>query len=441
MSRVGQMLNSLIGRDRNKDVHNWTQYETISEPSPMVGSWGRAIYEQQLVRSVIERISIAASKLEPKIYGDAKPLVRRAVETSPNQFMTWPRFLSRCSTLYYNDDNLYIVPTFQDGTDQVNGFYPVRSVSTEIVFYDNEPWIRFSTPVGKPLAIELKYVAILTRFQYRSDFFGSPNNLDDTLSLLEAQAKAQKAAIRDTGTIKFIAQAPGQIREEDLEKKRERFASSNLDPDNNKTGLMTYDATFSNVTQVEPKNWTIPTAEMERIENNVFDYFGVNRKILQNDYDENSWDAFYEGVIEPWAIQLGEALSQATFLMRQRPENRIEFAADRLSYTSASSKRNMGKDMLDRGVMTINEVRKMLQLGLLEDGNVNILRGEYKVGHTLEDIFEAQQEQVASSSSSSDEKDIDPGDADIQRPDSDGHSGSGDTDTSDASTTRQDRWD
>lgn len=439
-----RMLDLLLGKKKDKDIQNWSQFQTVSEPSPMVVSWNRHIYEQQLVRSIIERIALACSKLEPKIHGNSKPRIRRAVETSPNQFQTWPQFLHRCATIYYNDNDLFIVPTFKEGTDTVIGFYPVRSVATEIVMYDGEPWIRLNTPSGQPLAIELKQVAILTRFQYKSDFFGTPNNLDDTLALLKIQAEAQKDAIKNTGRIQFIAQANGQVREDDLIKKRDRFAEANLS-DVNRSGLMAYDNTFVNVTQVDPKNWTIPTAEMERIENNIFDYFGVNRKILQNDYDEGTWDAFYEGVVEPWAIQLGESLSQSLFTMRERPNNRIEFSSDRLAYASASTKRNMNKDMLDRGVMTINQALKNLQLPELgPDGDIRILRGEYKVGYTFNELLDTQRAQVEAAgiagSGETDVKDIDPSDADIQRPDSEGYGEGGDTDNSDASTTKQDRW-
>lgn len=438
------MLDLLLGKKKDKDIQNWSQFETISEPAPMVVSWNRHIYEQQLVRSVIERIALACSKLEPKIYGNSRPRIRRAIETSPNNFQTWSQFLHRAATLYYNDNNLFIVPTYKDGTDIITGFYPVRSVSTEIVSYDGEPWIRLNTPSGKALAIELKYVTILTRFQYRSDFFGTPNNLDDALALLKAQEEAQKSAIKDTGSIKFIAQANGQVREDDLIKKRDRFAEMNLS-DENKSGLMAYDNTFVEVKQIDPKNWTIPTSEMERIENNIFDYFGINRKILQNEYDESTWDAFYEGVIEPWAIKLGEGLSQSLFTMRERPHNRIEFSSDRLAYASASTKRNMNKDMLDRGVMTINQALKNLQLPELgPDGDVRILRGEYKVGYTFNELLDTQRAQAEAAgintSSSSDVKDIDSKDMDIERPDSEGYSGAEDTDSSDATTTKQDRW-
>lgn len=437
------LLDKLLGKTKVKDVPKFQQFETPSEPAPMVGAWNRSMYEQHLVRSCIDRIATACSKLEPVCFGTAKPRVRRAIETAPNQFQTWPQFLYLAATRYWNDNNLFIVPTFVDGTDIVNGWMSIRSISTEIVFYDGEPWIRLHTMSGKTLAIELKHVVIMTRFQYMSDFFGTPNNLDATLDLLKAQAEAQKGAIDSTGTVKFIAQANGNVREEDLEKKRDRFAETNLNPETNRTGLMMFDNTFVDVKQIIPKNWTIPSDEMERIENNVFDYFGINREILQNKFDENKWDAFYEGDVEPFAIGMGEGMTQSTFTLRERPANRIEFSSDRLSYASASSKRNMNKDMLDRGVITINQALKVLQLPELgPDGDVRILRGEYKVGHTIEEILRAQEAQAAAQGiGESSEKDIDPGDADIERPDSEGYGSTGDTDSGDATTTKQDRWD
>lgn len=436
------LLDKLIGKRRNRDRRDWSQFETVSEKSPMVIEWRKGIYEQQLVRSVIERIALSFSKLEPVVYGTARPRVRRAIETSPSQYQTWSQFLHRCATLYYSDDNLYVIPVFKDGTsDVVTGFYPVRSVATKLMECDGELWVRFCTPAGNPVAMEFKNVAIITRFQYESDFFGSPNNLDGTLALLEAQADAQKQAIKDTGAVRWMGKVTGQMREEDIKDKRERFFKDNLDADSNKTGLMLYDNTYDSMTQIDPKNWTIPTQEMERIENGVFDYFGINRKILQNDYDETLWDAFYEGLIEPLAIQLGEALSQMVYTMRERPANRIEFSANRMAYASASTKRNMAKDMTDRAIMTRDEVRAMLQLPKIEGGDAFILRGEYKVGRTLEEIERAQRAQAASSGVASDLKDIDPRDADLDRGDGENYGNGGDTDTSDVTTTKQDRWD
>lgn len=43
---------------------------------------------------------------------------------------------------------------------------------------------------------------------------------------------------------------------------------------------------------------------MQHIQENVCTHFGTNMDILQNKFDENTWNAYYEGKIEPFAIQL-----------------------------------------------------------------------------------------------------------------------------------------
>ena len=436
---MGKILDKLLGRDTQRPI---STYETVGSRPYTVG-WNGSMYQQVLVRSVIERFAIACSKLKPEIQGSARPRVRRAIETSPNQFQTWPQFLYRCATLYMNNTTVCVVPVYKQGSSVQSGFYPVPLSEAEVVDHGGEYWLRWSTRDGDRRAIELKKVAIVTRFQYVSDWFGDGNILANTLSMLKAQEDAQKQSINDTAQVRFIGQLNGQVREEDMRKKRDRFAKDNLSGEND-TPLMVYDNTFASIEQLKAQNWTIPSDEMERIENNVFDYFGINRRILQNNYDENAWDAFYEGCIEPFALALGEAMSQATFTMRERPANRIMFSSNRLEYAAASSKRNINKDMTDRGIMTINEGREILQLPPIDGGDIFILRGEYKVGHTFEEIFQAQQAAAASRDSggrvSSPDEDRDGKDGDTIRGDSDGYGSPGDTDTGDVTSTNQDRW-
>ena len=435
---MGKILDKILGREPRRMA---AAVETVGSRPYTVG-WNGSMYQQVLVRSVIERFAIACSKLKPEIQGSARPRVRRAIETSPNQFQTWPQFLYRCATLYMNNTTVCVVPTYKPGSQVQTGFYPVPLAEAEVVDYSGEYWLRWTTADGDARAVELKSVAIVTRFQYVSDWFGDGNILANTLSMLKAQEDAQKQSINDSAQLRFIGQLNGQVREEDMTKKRDRFAEQNLGS-GNETPLMVYDNTFASIEQLKSQNWTIPSEEMERIENNVFDYFGINRRILQNAYDENAWDAFYEGCIEPFALALGEAMTQATFTMRERPANRIMFSSNRLEYAAASSKRNINKDMCDRGIMTLNEAREILQLPPIEDGDVFILRGEYKVGRTFDEIAKAQKAQAASKSSgrvASPDEDRDGKDGDTIRGDSDGYGSPGDTDTGDVTSTNQDRW-
>lgn len=356
-----------------------TNYKTITEYQTVFSTWDGKIYEQALVRSAIEKTSVLASKLKPEVLGDSSPRIRRALDVAPNQFMSWPKMIGRLMTILLNDNTAAVVPAF-DKDMQVTGIYPLKFDTAEVVDYRGEPWVRFYLDSGDTMAIELKWVCFLTRFQYESDFFGTSNSaLTSTLQLMDYQEQAQEAAIRNGANIKFIAAASSSMRPEDIEKKRDEFSDRNLSTKNT-SGLMIYDNTFESMKQVEPVSYTVSPEEMDRIQRNVFNYFGVNESILQSSYTEEEFGAFYESQIEPFAVQLGEGLTQMLYTPTQRRHgNRVVFSANRLEYASNASKRNMIRDMLDRCVMTLNEAREILQLPPTENGDVFIARGEYYI--------------------------------------------------------------
>ena len=356
-----------------------TNYKTITEYQTVFSTWDGKIYEQALVRSAIEKTSVLASKLKPEVLGDSSPRIRRALDVAPNQYMSWPKMIGRLMTILLNDNTAAVVPAF-DKDMQVTGIYPLKFDTAEVVDYKGEPWVRFYLGSGDPMAIELRWVCFLTRFQYESDFFGTSNSaLTSTLQLMDYQEQAQEAAIRNGANIKFIASASSSMRPEDIEKKRDEFSDRNLSTKNT-SGLMIYDNTFESMKQVEPVSYTVSPEEMDRIQRNVFNYFGVNESILQSSYTEEEFGAFYESQIEPFAVQLGEGLTQMLYTPTQRRHgNRVVFSANRLEYASNASKRNMIRDMLDRCVMTLNEAREILQLPPTENGDVFIARGEYYI--------------------------------------------------------------
>jgi len=353
-------------------------WSTITEYAPVFTSYSGGIYEQELTRAAIDRFASACSKLKPEVAGSAKPRLRRAFETSPNQYTTWPRFLYRLATIVECDTTACVVPTF-DGADgeTVVGIWPLKFALAEIVDYKGEPWVRFYLDDGEMIAIELRNVCFISKYQYQSDFFGSLNVLESTMALIDAQAQAQKEAIKAGATIRFIGALEGQVRESDMEEKRKRFTDVNLSK-NNTSGLLLYDQTFRDIRQIEPYSYTISAEEMERINESVYSYFGINEDILQNHFNEDHWDAYYEGRVEPFALQLSEGLTQMLYTQREvREGNRVMFSTNRLEYATSASKRNMIRDMLDRGVMSINEAREILQMPPVPDGDERVIRGEY----------------------------------------------------------------
>ena len=66
------------------------------------------------------------------------------------------------------------------------------------------------------------------------------------------------------------------------------------------------------------------------------------------------------------------------FTLREQSQgNRVVVTANRLQYMSNADKLAVSVGMLDRGIMSINDVREIWQLPPVEGGDVRIIRGEY----------------------------------------------------------------
>ena len=119
---------------------------------------------------------------------------------------------------------------------------------------------------------------------------------------------------------------------------------------------------------------------MRIIKDNVYQYFGVNEKILTNSFDSEIWAAFYEGAVEPWAILFSEVLTKMLFTLREQSTGNLVMAsANRLQYMSNSDKLKVSAQMADRGLMTRNEIREIWNLAPLPEplGSQIPARGEY----------------------------------------------------------------
>ena len=119
---------------------------------------------------------------------------------------------------------------------------------------------------------------------------------------------------------------------------------------------------------------------MKIIKDNVYQYYGVNERVLTNSFDAEIWSAFYEGAIEPWAIQFSEVLTKMFFTLREQTQGNMVIAtANRLQYMSNSDKLRVSAQMADRGLMTRNEIREIWNMPPLPEpiGSQLPIRGEY----------------------------------------------------------------
>lgn len=364
-----------------------TTFKMINGYVPAFRTWGGEIYESQFVKASIDAKARHASKLGITIDGGTKSELMTRLKKSPNGYQTWSQFLYRVSTILDVQNTAFVIP-LRDKFGATIGIYPLRPVSFELVqTRNNELWVRFRLSDNERTAEKLSDLGILTRYQYKSDFFGDSNSaLDETMQLISIQRQGIEEYTKNSSTYRFMARLQNFSKAEDLAKERERFDVENFQQKNG-GGLLLFPNTYTDIKQITSQSFTVDTEQLKLIERNVYDYFGVNENIIQNKAHGDEFSAFYEGAIEPFAIQLSEVLTKMLFTEREIAfGSGIFFTSNRIQYMNNSDKLSVSRDLLDRGVLSINEAREIWQLAPINGGDIHILRGEYYNSETGEKV-------------------------------------------------------
>lgn len=372
------LFDSLFKNRPKEKGHYEGIYKMLTGYTPRFTSFGGSIYESELIRAAINARATHISKLKIEITGSARPVLQNKLKHAPNQFQTWGQFMYRLSTILDIHNTAFICPVFDDFGD-VSGIYAPLPSRCEVVQFDGVPYLRYEFNSGERAAIELGLCGVMTKYQYKSDLMGETNHaLLPTMELINITNQGISEGVKSAATYRFMAQLTNFSKAEDLAKERKRFSMENFAADSEGGGLLLFPNTYRDIKQVDVKPWVVDADQMNVIRSNVFEYFGVNEDVLQNKVTGDSWAAFYEGAIEPFAIQFSEVVTKMLFTLRERTQgNEVMATANRLQYLSNAEKLNVSAQMLDRGIISINDAREIWNLPPVEGGDVRIIRGEY----------------------------------------------------------------
>lgn len=372
-----------IFKNRPKPEGQFTGiFKMLNGYTPRFTSYSGGLYESDLIRAAINARATHISKLKIDVIGSARPALQNKLKHGPNRFQSWSQFMYRLSTLLDVHNTAFIVPVYDD-YGQPSGIYTPLPHRCEIVQYGKgenaTPFLRYEFANGEKAAIELEYCGIMTKYQYKSDFMGEDNHaLLPTLDLIHMQNQGIQEGVKSAATYRFMAQANNFTKSEDLKKEANRFSETNFAKEANAGGLLLFPNTYTNIKQIDSSPFVVNAAQMKIIQENVYEYFGVNEDVLTNRAYGDAWSAFYEGAIEPFAIQFSEVMTKMLFTLREQTEgNQVIATANRLQYLSNNEKLSVSSQMLDRGIMSINDVREIWNLPPVEGGDERIIRGEY----------------------------------------------------------------
>lgn len=352
-------------------------FKMLNGYSPTFTSYSGGVYEMDLTRTAVNSFATHCSKLKPEITGTAHKNLERVLQHKPNYFMDTAKFIKRLATYVAVEHTAFIIP-IEDEYGALCGWYPLRAQRCEVVEVSGQIYLRYLFANGEHGAIEFEKVGIMTDYEYADDLFGEDNRtLQPTMQLIHTQNEGIINAVKNSANIRFLAKVANMLKPEDIKKERERFTEDNLSADN-KSGMIIYDNKFSDLKQVESKPYVPNALQTQQINDNVCTHFNTNMEILQNKFDENIWNAYYEGKIEPFAIQLSLVMTNMTFTQREITcGNSIVFSANRLQYASNTTKLQESTQLFDRALLNRNGVMDIWNMPHVENGDKYYIRKEY----------------------------------------------------------------
>lgn len=364
---------------KTAEAELYQYFQTLGGYTPVYTSFDGGIYEMALTRACVHTFATHVSKLRPEVRGPGGNRLDRILAYQPNPWMNTKQYLYRLATIYMTENTAFIAPVYDDELLlRIGGFYPILPSQACVVERSGREYLRFRFPTGTGV-IERDRSGIMTQMQYRSDFFGENNRaLQPTMELINAQSQSIINGVKASGSVRFLAKLAQTLKPDDMTRERDRLVKDNLGTGNG--GVMIFDAKYADIQSIENKPYVVDDKQAAVIRESVFDYFGMSAEILHNSYTPDQWSAYYEGKIEPFAIEASLVHTNMTFTPEEIARGKeILFTVNRLQYMSMADKLSTVTQLFDRGMMNQDEGREVFQLPALntEDSKRYYIRRDY----------------------------------------------------------------
>ena len=341
--------------------------------NPYFSTASENIYDSKVARLCIDRIATHCAKLIPKhIQGDMGRTINGDInyllQHRPNPIMNTYDFIYKTISMLYTDSNAFVY--IQKAKDAVTGqtyikaFYPVLATTYELLQdANNETFLQFQFINGQTYTIPYLDLIHLRLFYNKHEIYGTGNRILRTdLETALTTSEGIKNAIRTSNNLKGILKFTNtMLKEKDIKANKDAFVRDYLSMEN-QSGIASLDAKAEFI-PLDLKPITLDKAQMEQVNYNIYDYFGISEEIVRNKFTDDQWNAFYEGVIEPRAMQLSYEFTNKIFSdYAIRQGNRIVFTANRMQYQSLDKKIKLLDTILPFGLLTKDLALEILDL-------------------------------------------------------------------------------
>lgn len=340
-------------------------------------------YNSAAFRAAVDAIGRHTAKLQA--HSDDKGL-ENLLASAPNAYMSGYDLLYKTAAAYFTHNNAFMLLQ-RDGSWRITAVYPVNPQSVEFrPGTDGALYLECLFPDGRQVAFPYSDMIHLRRHFLTNDLLGDSNAplfplLDTAETLNQGIAESVRNGTSIRGVLKFTSLVnPAQVRAE-----KEQFVSDYFNPGNS-GGIAATDQRFDFVpANITPYN--VPKEQVEAVERQIYDYLGVGASIINGTYTENEFSAFYESIVEPFALQLSQE-----FKLKSGVE--ITFTAERMEFSSADTKIKLLHEAAPLGLITVNEARRLLALPPVDDGDRRLQSLNY-VSADKADAYQLEESEVS----------------------------------------------
>lgn len=352
-----------------------TELQLMNGYTPVFTNYNGCLYQTTMVRTCIDAIARNGAKLSPKhIRSNTREFVTlnnnltRLIAEQPNELDNAFSFYYKVISLLYLNNNAFIYIQ-RDSQGIPTGLYPLQPDCYKLLEYKGDVYVSFHFRSGNYYTAPLKDDIIhLKRFYCEDEVMGaSTEPIIKTMSIKHIIQEGIVNAIKTTQSIKGILKTTkAMLKPEDIKRTRDRFVEDFINSSNNGS-IASIDAT-TDFMPISMNPQTASEGQVNEINNEIKNYYGLSDAIISNHYTEEEWNAFYNSCIEPLALQMSLEFTNKLFTLTERYfGNKIVFEASRLEYASNNTKIAIARYM--NNYMTINEIRKVFNLEPIEDGD------------------------------------------------------------------------
>jgi HK97 family phage portal protein len=377
------------GLFKNKNPSNNRFATMLNGGTPIFSQFGQDIYASDVVQICIDTIATECSKLQPKhIRSDGsnmqvfvKSSLNRLFKFAPNPLMTTRDFLEKIVWLLYMNLNCFIYPMYElkknengDWVKEYKAFYPLNPTQVDFLQDEsNKLFVKFYFSNGDDFTLPYQEVIHLRKKYSVNDIMGGglngqPDNeallkvLEINNTLLQGLEKAIKSSLLIRGILKINT----MMDDDNQKSERAKFERA---IESGSAGILPIDLKAEYIPlEIDPK--LIDKNTLDFLENKILRNYGVSVAIINGDFTDEQYQAFYEKTLEPIIIALGQAFSKTIFSQRELDfGNEIVFYPKDMMYLSTKTKLELLKTAGEQGLLNDNQKLALLGYPPVEGGS------------------------------------------------------------------------